>query len=209
MLTMPGNGSRFRAFAVLTGAALALHQLRYLLAYGGQSEKQLGLQAHAYLALIFPLAVVLVAVAVLAFGVSMLRAHRAMRGEPGLPTGLALWARSSCILLGVYGLQEWLEGELGHGHPSGIGAIVGRGGWWAVPLAIALGALVAWLLKGAASAIELVANRSRTPRRFVRSSAPSRHKRPSQKPAIDVLASFLAGRGPPLAPCQALSSPIA
>jgi hypothetical protein len=199
MAGMAGNAIRFRAFALLTAAALSLHQLRYLLAYGGQSEQQLGLQAHAYLALIVPVAAVLMLVAVAAFAVRLLKAKRAAASEQGLPTGYKLWARSSCFLLGLYSLQEWLEGQLGHGHEAGVGAVFGHGGWWAIPLALALGAVVASLLRGAATAIELVAARRKRVRRRIAGSTPrTRRARGSQRPALDVVAAFLAGRGPPV-----------
>jgi hypothetical protein len=193
-MTAPG---RFRAFALLSGAALMLHQLRYLLAYGGHSGEQLAVQAHAYLALVLPLAVALVFLAFVGFSLSLLGAGRGASPRSKLPRARAMWARSSGALLAVYSVQEWLEGQLGQGHSSGLGAIFANGGWWAVPLAFVLGALVAWLLKGAATAIEFVAARSHRSR-VPRSGSRARGEHGSQRPALDVVASFLAGRGPPV-----------
>jgi hypothetical protein len=198
MMGLVPRGNRFRAIALLSGAALALHQLRYLLAYGGHSGEQLTLQAHAYVAVLLPFVAALVLVAVVAFLVDLLAARGTRTAEPGLPSGRKLWVCSSGVLLGVYGFQEWLEGQLGQGHEAGLGAIFAHGGCWAIPLALVLGALVSWLLKGAAGAIELVATRRPSGRRLSGSVRRGQQARPAQKPALDVVASFLAGRGPPV-----------
>jgi hypothetical protein len=182
----------------MTGAAYAVHQLRYLLAYGGHAHEQLGLQAHAYLVLVLPLAAAFVLLAAIAFSVRLLGAHQISQAAPSLPGARALWARSSAILFGAYGLQEWLEGQVGHGHASGVAAIFAHGGWWAIPLAVALGALVAWLLKGAETAIETAASRKSRPRHGASTPPQTSTGRPTQRPALDVVASFLAGRGPPV-----------
>jgi hypothetical protein len=198
MVTKALPGQKFRVLALLTGSALAVHQLRYLLAHGGHSGEQLGVQGHAYLGLILPLVSALVTVAAVGLALRLLEARRTATREPGLPDRRILWAGSSSILLCVYSFQEWLEGHLEPGRESGVGAVFAHGGWWAIPLAVVLGALVACLLRGAARAIELVAARRRIPRRSTHSPARTSRERPSQKPALDVVASFRASRGPPV-----------
>ena len=45
----PDRGSTARSAALIALAALAVHQLRYLLAYGSAAHEQLLRQGHAYL----------------------------------------------------------------------------------------------------------------------------------------------------------------
>jgi hypothetical protein len=179
-LAAPGN--RFRAFALFTGAAVAVHQLRYLLAYGGHS------QGHSYLELVIPLAVALVLLAIVAFAVRLMSVRASASTAGTLPGGRGLWMRCTAILFVVYGFQEGAEGN----------AVFARGGWFAIPLALLFGALVAWLLKGAETAIVVVTSRRRSRRRTATSPVSARRERPRQKPALDVLAGFLASRGPPV-----------
>jgi hypothetical protein len=195
---LTARGQRFRALALFSGAAVAVHQLRYVLAFGGRSDEQLGLQSHSYLVLVLPVAAALVLLAVFAFAIALIDVRRAGAPAPALPRGHRLWARSTALLLGVYSLQEWIEGQVGHGHETGLGAVFGRRGWLAIPLALVLGAVVAWLLKGAQTAIEIVASRKRARRRGAGASAPAQRARPGQRPALDVVATFLASRGPPV-----------
>jgi hypothetical protein len=201
MSALSRSGSKLRAFALVAGAAYAVHQLRYLLAYGGGSGGQLSVQAHGYLALVLPLLAVFGLVALAAFVASLVEAGRREPEPDCLPGGGTLWVRSAGLLFALYSVQEWFEGLVGHGHESGLGAIFAHGGWWAIPLALAFGALVAWLQKGAATALEVVAarSRSRSRRRVAASAARTGRESPAQKPLLDVVASFLAGRGPPLA----------
>jgi hypothetical protein len=161
---------------------MAVHQLRYLLAYGGHS------QGHSYLALVLPLAVALVLLAIVAFAVSLMGVRRNTSPASSLPGRHVLWVRATAVLFIVYSAQEYMEGN----------AVFAYGGWLVIPLALAFGALVAWLLEGAQTAIGIVASRRGRRRRAATSPAPARRERPRQKPALDVLAGFLASRGPPL-----------
>jgi hypothetical protein len=197
MAAMAMPGRRFRAIALLAGAAFALHQLRYLLAYGSHSHAQLELQGHGYLSLLVPIVVSLGLLAVLAFVVCLAAAYERRRGERPLASTATLWMRSSAALLAIYGTQEWLEGAVAHGHGADVAGLLARGGWLAIPLAIAFGALLAFLLKGAELAIDLVARRS-VERRPATAVLQTARERSAERPALDAIALFLAGRGPPL-----------
>ena len=161
---------------------MAVHQLRYLLAYAGHS------QGHTYLELVIPLAVALVLLAIVAFAVRLMSVRRSASAAAALPGGRVLWLRCTAVLFTVYSGQEYVEGN----------AVFAHGGWLVIPLALAFGAIVAWLLEGAQTAIEIVASRRRRRRHAATSLSPARRERPRQKPALDVLAGFLASRGPPL-----------
>jgi len=52
---------RARAFALLPLAALGVHQLRYRLAFGHESDHELTAQGHAYLASLTPILVLIAA----------------------------------------------------------------------------------------------------------------------------------------------------
>ena len=108
-----------------------------------------------------------------------------------------LWARTSSALLAMFVVQETLEGLLAPGHPAGFAAVFGHGGWLALPLAAAVGALIALALRGAAATEPLAAAPAgwlRWPTEpFMAQAAPA-----FARPRLDVLARFLAGRGPPI-----------
>src|SRR5262245_32260513 len=129
---------RVRLAAVLAVGAFALHQLRYLLAFGGSSSAELARQGHGYLADALPALAVLGLAVVLA---TLLRARlgETVIGGPLLRRG-ALFALT---LIAIYATQESLEAVLAAGHPAGAAAVVGSGGWIAGPLAMCLGLVIA------------------------------------------------------------------
>jgi len=187
---------RLRAGALLLGAAFALHQLRFLLAYHGAATHELARQGHDYLGLLLPLVPAALVLAALNLAGALGAARRGSAAECPPPRGRTLWAAASATLLALYTAQESLEGLMATGHPAGLQGVFGRGGWIAVPLALLLGLLVALLLRGAAAAVARVAARAhaRAPRRLPRSlPRPPRAWRPRLGP----LARHLAGRGPP------------
>jgi hypothetical protein len=110
---------------------------------------------------------------------------------------LRLWALSTASLLGVYGAQEWIEGVVHAGHPSGFDALVGHGGWIAVFLAGGFGALVAMALRGAEAVVRRAAKHRK---RSFAGTRPVGQRFPRTPPrgALDPVPRFLAARGPPL-----------
>ncbi len=146
-----------RGFVLLPVAAFAVHQLRYELAYGSHSSAALAAQGHGYLDSMAPWLGVLLA---LGFGSFLTRLARAAGGRADLGprrsfAGLA--GLASVALLLTYSAQEWLEGVFAVGHPAGLEGILGHGGYWAVPLSVLAGFLVAALLRFASAAVDVVA----------------------------------------------------
>jgi hypothetical protein len=192
---MPSLGLRLRAAALLGAGALAVHQLRYLLAYGHSSSDALALQGHAYLVVLAPVVGMLVMLAAIEFLMRVAEARETSYAQ-ALPSPLRLWMFASGSLAVVYSVQEWLEGAAEAGHPGGLVGVFGHGGWIAILLSVAIGALVALALRGATAVIELVARAAhRRPR-----SKPRRQLRPSCRtlaPDLDVLGLHLAARAPP------------
>jgi hypothetical protein len=142
---------------LLPVAAFAVHQLRYELAYGSHTGAALAAQGHGYLDSMAPWLGVLLA---LGLGSFLTRLARAAGGRTELRprrsfAGLA--ALASLALFATYSVQEWLEGVFAVGHPAGLEGVFGHGGYWAVPLSVLAGLVVATLLRFASAAVETVA----------------------------------------------------
>jgi hypothetical protein len=189
------SAQRVRLASILALGAFALHQLRYLIAFGGSSSEELARQGHGYLADASPVLGVLALSAVLA---------TLIRG--GLGAGLVrtpLWRRASIFagaLLSIYLAQESLEGLLAAGHPAGLACVVAEGGWLAIPLVLVLGGLAA-LVAGALEGVEVaIAVRRRSEPRRPRAVIRPRGTRACSTPRLTPLAFGLARRPPPSAP---------
>jgi hypothetical protein len=198
MTRLRHQGSIARTAALIVLGALAVHELRYLLAYGSGAHDQLALQGHAYLLQALP---VLVGFAVAALAARILRAalHRAgPRPAPGAsPVPPLLYAIS---IFTVFALQETGEGLLSSGHPAGLEAVFGAGAWVAIPLAVLVGALCSLLDGGLARLESLVAGAVHDP---PRARAPRCHGAATSRVAVPLaslpLAFGLARRPPPSA----------
>ncbi|MEX2195227.1 MAG: hypothetical protein WD844_08060 [Thermoleophilaceae bacterium] len=197
-----GRGSDLlRRAALIAAGAFALHELRYVVGYGGDAGTVAAEHGHAYLSWVEGAVLALVVAAGCAFVFALLVEFRRLHGPaPRRPAeSLARsWLIYSAVLAGIYSLQELAEGALAHGHPVGLEGLAGHAGWTAYLLALAIGALVALALRGARDAIALAAR----PRRSC--AAPPRLPLPPLRPALflplprpGVLALNLAGRAPP------------
>jgi len=197
---MRSLGWRIRAGALISLGALGVHDLRYLLAYGGDSSHELSMQGHAYLRFATPLIAGLVVLAAAAFAARLARAYASGDGRDGGPLASArrIWALASALLVSVYACQEWTEGLLSQGHPGGFAAPFSHGGWLALPLAIVIGLLIALALRGAAAAIAVAARRRARLPLGPSHQLPSPVARSVWRPAAQgALASRLAPRAPP------------
>lgn len=134
-----------RVTALLLVGALAVHELRYLIAFGGDSGEALAHHGHGYLTFVTPLIGLLSA---LALGQLLARVAAARSAASGAGVRVRrLWPVASVALLSIYASQELLEGILAPGHPAGWAGVFAGGGWVAVPLAVAFGAIVALALR--------------------------------------------------------------
>jgi hypothetical protein len=185
--------------AVVPIAALAVHQLRYLLAYGSAAGPELQRQGHNYLNSVVPWLVLALALAVGGFLSALGRAFAGRTTLPGYASSLAaLWLTCSAALLAIYCAQELLEGLVAVGHPAGLAGVFGYGGWWSIPAALSVGLVLAALLHGARWLLREVAVR-RSPRRSrapIPRLAPLRPS-PAPRPRLAPLALGWCGRGPP------------
>ena len=185
-----------RGFLLLPAVALVVHELRYALAYGEDANAELAAQGHGYVDSLAPWLVLLLGLAV---GLFLRRVARAGAGRAASRPRRAfggLWAATSLSLYGIFVAQESLEGLFASGHPGGLDAVVGHGGWWAMVAAVVLGAGVAALLRAA----EAVVERPRASRRVCRTLEPKafvvRPREVRVRPRRP-LATAAAGRAPP------------
>jgi hypothetical protein len=186
-----------RFVALLALGALALHQLRYALAHGADASAALEREGHAYLELAIGPVLTLALAAIV---VSLIR--RAWTpARLSAPSPLRMFAANTVALLAVFSVQELAEGFLFAGHASGLAAILGGGGWLALPLAAAIGALLtaASLLLSRADGVlaELIEN-ARSLGRAPRATRRTGTALPAHGPDF-VLCFGFARRPPPVA----------
>jgi hypothetical protein len=141
-----GHGrDTLRTAALVAAGWWVVHQLRYLLAYGAGSGDALHRTGHAYLG---PVAPLLGMALVLVFARMVVRATAAPAGRSARAQRLiVLWPACAGAIAVLYAAQETTEGILAAGHPAGVAAIFGNGGWLAVPLAVVAGLAVAAALR--------------------------------------------------------------
>jgi hypothetical protein len=144
-----------RATALLSVGVLVVHELRYRLAFGGHADHALEAHGHSYLSFVAPVVGLLVLVAAAHLLRQVARGECAERHR-SLTT---LWLVAAGALTAAFTAQELLEGALAPGHP-GLDGVFGGGGWVALPLALAIGGLVAFLLWGAEEALDAAAERA-------------------------------------------------
>jgi hypothetical protein len=189
------DGLRLRAGALLGAGSLAVHELRYLVGYGGEAGRMLAAHGHSYLALAATLAVLLLLVALAGF-----LARVARGGDRQTPADRTrrLAPAAAAALFAIYSVQELLEGLVAPGHPGGFAGVYGNGGWTAVLFAAVIGLVIALLLRGADAVLARVAARRR-------GALPRPVRCPPARPAFRAavatrlgISRNLAGRAPPL-----------
>jgi hypothetical protein len=193
---MPGV-PKVRVIALLSAGALAVHELRYLAAFGSRTDEALVHEGHAYLNALTPLVGVTLA-CLLGHLLYRVAWGRDAQGR-GAPTRTAAAAAFAVGLLAIYVGQELIEGLLAAGHPGGLHGVFGHGGWLAVPMSGALGLGLSLLVRCARAAVARV-------RGAIRLLAPRMGHPAARASAATVvvavaapLARHRAGRAPPVA----------
>jgi uncharacterized membrane protein len=186
-----------RGLVLLPAGALAVHQLRYTLAYGSQASNELAVQGHAYLGSLVPWIVALVAAGLGCFVARLARAWQRGSDDSRRRPLFRLWATTGMGLVAIYALQELLEGLLAQGHPPGLEGIFGHGGWWSVPVAAAVALAIATLLRIGRTLVQLAAHASGRTRRDRTAIAVARERASTRTVALSPLAYAAAGRAPP------------
>ena len=182
---------------VLPGAVLAVHQLRYLLAYGSHAAAELSEHGDRYVTSATVVAGALVAIS-LGFGV--LRLVAIWRGRAHVEIVRAplwlLWLGLTVVLLAGFCALEGLEMLFEPHRAAAIAEVFGSGGWWALPAAAFIAVLMALLVHGG-RALMVVAARRRCVGRATVSSARHRALHRAVLP-YRPMASCAAGRAPPV-----------
>lgn len=183
----------------MPAAAFAVHELRFVLAFGGHAGVELQSTGHSYLHSLVPWVVFLIAVSVGGF---LWALGRALSGQTSMPrytlslTGL--WVVCSAALIAIYVSQEFLEGLFATGHPAGLAGIFGYGGWWSIPAAMCVGLVLASVFHGARCVLDEVAKRRAVPVASPRGHAVALPMpRNAFLPRLLPLAEGWSGRGPP------------
>lgn len=159
--------------APLAPAAFAVHELRYLLAYGGHAGAELQRTGHSYLHSVVPWLVVVLALCAGGFLRSLGRAFAGQTSLPRYALSLAgMWVACSASLLAIFTCQELLEGIFATGHAAGLAGVFGFGGWWAIPSALCIGLVLAAWLHGARWVLRAVARRRAAARPIVAAPSP-------------------------------------
>jgi hypothetical protein len=163
---------------------VAVHQLRYAIAYGPAADHELAVHEHGYLEVALP---VVVALTVLALAAVLLRfARGGSRPRPPASFG-PLWLGSVVVLAAIYGIQESVEGA----------GVIAGGGWIGLALAVPAGLLVALAVRGVHAAEALAPRRAAL--RFTTFLAAVIPHRPRLRAGTGASRS-LGARAPPLAP---------
>jgi hypothetical protein len=182
-----------RLAPLLAAGALVLHKLNGLA--GGDV---LAGHGHSYLPLAAALVTVLLTLACARFARELWQASRGRLRTVSQPSLVALWLIATAALISTFALQEWIEGWVTPGHPATLSHAVAHIGWVAPGLAIALGCVIALLVRGSRGAIELLARRHHAGRNTPRAQRGRWAPLPAvQAPRLAVLAGNRAGRAPP------------
>jgi hypothetical protein len=188
------GGGWWRGALALPAGVLAVHQLRYVLAYGAGAGHELRAHGDTYVGSAVPVVALLLAVASIG---ALLRFATAWRDGEQVPAKRrrwwSMWLTTMLVLLAGFCLLELLEVAAEAQHP-GLASIFGDGGWWALPAAASVAALLTLVVRGGRALLRLIAGGRR---HAVRAGSPSGLARSHLRARLDVLASCAAGRAPP------------
>jgi hypothetical protein len=148
---------RLRAAVLTFVGVLAVHHGCYMFATPERDHEFAA--AHAYLSWLTPVAGGLLFLAGAELAARVL--SPTIAGPQASPRVRALWPTVTVTLVCAFALQESLEAALSHEHLPLQAAVFGAGGWTAVPLAVAVGGVIALLLRGAARALRWALHRAR------------------------------------------------
>jgi hypothetical protein len=176
-----------RLAALMGAGAYGVHQLRFVISPSNGAT----VRAHAYLA---PVGAIVVALLLFVLAAALARVARGV--VEGAPRLRRLWLGASASLMAVYCVQETIEKVVTEGDRQGLFA---RGGWVALPLALAIGLAIALLMRGANAASEVAANAHAGPAIDVAPTAIDSVLAPATPRRTRPVARHQAARGPPLA----------
>jgi len=189
--------------------ALAVHQLRFYVAFGRHAPATLSREGHGYFQVAEPAIVLLATLALgwfagrLALACSARTQRRRAAGRSGRAPSrggiLRTWLVCALLLFAIYCCQELFEGFFSPGHPSGIAGVLGQGGWTAAPISLLIGAALTIALRVADHLLG-AAERRAAPVWRSAASGTTDHRGPRTADwRLDPRAGVTAGRAPPAA----------
>jgi hypothetical protein len=170
--------------------ALAVHELRYVIA--GRHEDA---EVHAYMPWLLPIACALLGLALAEFAGRLVMRISTGDGPRDMPAGVR-WLSVSTLLTGIFALQEMAERLVADGRVDVAHSLIVHGGWVALPLCFAVGAIIALLLRGARALLTHAWGWAPAPRPAIADEG--LRLRRSRAPRLPAIACHLAGRGPPV-----------
>lgn len=184
--------------ALVPVAVLVVHEIRYLLAFGDGAGAELDARGHGYVGQVIPPLALACAVALGAFLVRLGQAWQTGSGDRrGRRTLGGLWLAAAVGLLAIHSGQELLEALIAQGRAPSLAVVFGDGGLWSVPAALIIGLLLAFVLRGAAEAVDLVARLGRRDRGRPCPDPERIPSRPERVWPLSPMARSAAGRAPP------------
>lgn len=189
--------SNWRMATLIALGSWIVHQVRATVMLGDTSTAHALAHAQQHAELVGPMLVWINAIAAASWALSLRRDQAVTTRRVSFR---GTWIRTSLVLLFIFFTQETLEGLLAPGHPPILAGTIGGGGWIVIPLALAVGALIALAVRGGrAIRVAIVRARQRKSRRAVAQSdfeppQPGLGRRLHSR----LIAANLAGRAPPL-----------
>lgn len=197
MFAVHQAGARLRATALLAVGALAVHQLRYALAYGPRPDGS-ATDEHAYLHLLGPLLLAAAAATVIVSVLAPAVRRRLPRlSDPASSTERA--AGYAIALLAIFFGQELLEAVLSDAPDGLLQVVAAPAAWMVLPLAMLFGAFA----EAASHLLERAEVRIATALRQPRLHGQARQRRPISAhltPLCSRPLAFGLGRRPPPLP---------
>ena len=145
--------------ALLPPAAFAVHELRYLLAFGGGAEAELQRTGHSYLHSLVPWLVLALSLVEAGFCERLDAPFRA--SDRRRATRCRSWGCGWCVRWpsSRSTCRRSLGGSVCHGASGGLGGNFGYGGWSSIPAAVCVGLVLAAVFHGARWVLDEVAER--------------------------------------------------
>lgn len=179
-----------RAAGLILTGELAVHELRYLIAPAEAGE-------HGYLPLVGALSILVLAVGAGQLAGVLESARRTGCDERVTVRFLTAWPVLALTLVAVFGFQETVEGLVGGGGATALAGAFSSGSWVALPLSVAISAVLALALTGARAAVHSAARAARAAVRPRKADSSPVADAPTA-PRRSLLALNLGGRAPPL-----------
>jgi hypothetical protein len=193
-----GAGWRWWQLLALPAAVLAVHQLRYVLAYGSRAASELSAHGDRYVSTAALVASTLVAISLAAGLVRLVAVSRGgSRPRIGSAPWWLLWLGLTVALVAGYWALEGLEAAFEPEHAGGVASAFAEGGFWALPAAALVAAVLTAIVRGGRLMLAVAARGRLTHRRAA--NVRGRPRPLVERALCAPMAGCAPGRAPPAA----------